>query len=308
MSSMIEVMNHSLSRRNDGFAVELVGQIPALHRGALRLTRHEADAQDLVQETVTRALERRGQFQPGTNLRAWLFTIQRSLFINAYRRRRQVAWLGSLEDEEQGSAEEALTTTSAEETMLESWVDEDLRGALATLPEHYREVVVLRDVAQRSYAQIAAQLDCPRGTVMSRLHRGRALLRQLLEQRWTQASTRHERGTFTQPLHPVTTRMHHLHAHAPSFGCSPSSVDGARECPKLGSLMCVLSAGEATGGATRGHSGQSRVRARSTKQTPTFVCPRRHPSAYHRSAYRAPPAAGPRRIFISGGGPPTMYM
>jgi RNA polymerase sigma-70 factor (ECF subfamily) len=199
MSAMMKVINHSLCRSDDGFVVELVGQIPALHRGALRLTRHDADAQDLVQETMLRALERRAQFQRGTNLRAWLFTIQRSLFINAYRRRRQVAWLGSLEDEDDGGAEVALTTSSAEETMLEGWVDEDLRAALAALPEHYREVVVLRDVAQRSYAQIAAQLDCPIGTVMSRLHRGRALMRQLLEQRWAQASAPHVRGPVALP-------------------------------------------------------------------------------------------------------------
>jgi RNA polymerase sigma-70 factor (ECF subfamily) len=194
----MEVINHSGNRSDYVFAMELVGQIPALHRGALRLTRHDADAQDLVQETVTRALERRAQFQSGTNLRAWLFTIQRSLFINAYRRRRQVAWLGSLEEEESSRSEAALTTCSAEETLLEGWLDEDLRGALAALPEQYREVVVLRDVAQQSYAQIAAQLTCPPGTVMSRLHRGRALLRRLLEQGWAQASAPHDRGTVTQ--------------------------------------------------------------------------------------------------------------
>jgi RNA polymerase sigma-70 factor (ECF subfamily) len=199
MYAMMEVTSHSKFMSEEVFAMEVVEQIPALHRGALRLTRHDADAQDLVQDTVLRALERRVQFQPGTNLRAWLFTIQRSLYISAYRRRRQVAWLGSLEDDEQGGAEEALATTSAEETMLEGWMDEDLRGALAALPEHYREVVVLRDVAQRSYAQIAAQLDCPLGTVMSRLHRGRALLRQLIEQRWARAGIRHHHATVTKP-------------------------------------------------------------------------------------------------------------
>jgi RNA polymerase sigma-70 factor (ECF subfamily) len=198
MSTVVEVINHSYSGSAEGFAVELVGQIPAQHRRALRMTRHDVDAPDLVQETVLRALERRTQFQPGTNLQAWLLTIQRSLFINAYRRRRQVAWLGSLEDEESGRAEAALTTRSAEETLLEGWVDEDLRGALAALPEPYRAVVVLRDVAQRSYAEIAADLACPPGTVMSRLHRGRALLRQLLERRWAQASTPHDRGSVTQ--------------------------------------------------------------------------------------------------------------
>jgi hypothetical protein len=70
---------------------------------------------------------------------------------------------------------------------------------LAALPEQYREVVVQRDVAQRSYAQIAADLGCPTGTVMSRLHRGRALLRHVLEQCWAQASTPHERGPIPEP-------------------------------------------------------------------------------------------------------------
>jgi RNA polymerase sigma-70 factor (ECF subfamily) len=199
MSATVKVINHSRYDTDDRFAMDLVEQMPALHRGALRLTRHEADAQDLVQDTLTRGLERRAQFQSGTNLRAWLFTIQRSLFINAYRRRRHVAWLGSVEDAEQRDAEPALATTSAEETMLEGWVDEHLRGALAALPEHYREVVVLRDLAQWSYAQIAARLDCPLGTVMSRLRRGRAQLRQLLEQGSAQQGTPHARGASTAP-------------------------------------------------------------------------------------------------------------
>jgi RNA polymerase sigma-70 factor (ECF subfamily) len=199
MSATVKVINHLQYGTDDRFAMDLVEQMPALHRGALRLTRHEANAQDLVQDTLTRALERRAQFQPGTNLRAWLFTIERSLFINAYRRRRQVAWLGSLEDEEQRDAESALARPSAEEMMLASWVDEHLCEALAALPEHYREVVVLRDVVQWSYAQIAARLDCPLGTVMSRLHRGHALLRQLLEQGWTPQGTPHTRSARTAP-------------------------------------------------------------------------------------------------------------
>jgi RNA polymerase sigma-70 factor (ECF subfamily) len=166
--------------------------MPALRRVALRLTRHEPDAEDLVQETVVRALERRTQFRPGTNLRAWLFTIQRSIFINAYRRRRQVAWLGSLEDEELYGSAGVPSGISAEEAMLEDWMDEDLRAALAALPEHYRGAVLLRDVAQWSYAQVAARLDLPQGTVMSRLHRGRTLLRKALDQRWEPGSTQRD--------------------------------------------------------------------------------------------------------------------
>ena len=192
MNTTMALSTTSVSMMGDMFSAELVGQIPALRRMALRLTRHESDAKDLVQETVLRALERRAQFRPGSNLRAWLFTIQRSIFINAYRRRRNVAWMGSLEDEDLYGPGGARPVVSAEEAMLEDWVDEDLRTALAELPEHYRDAVLLRDVGQHSYAEVAAELDCPLGTVMSRLHRGRALLRQMLEQQWSQGSAQYD--------------------------------------------------------------------------------------------------------------------
>ena len=192
MNTIMAVSTTPVSMLGDVFSAELVSQIPGLRRKALRLTGNESDAEDLVQETITRALEHRTQFRPGSNLRAWLFTIERSLFIDAYRRRRSVAWLGSLEDEDLYGSGGAQPTVSAEETMLGGWVDEDLRAALADLPEYYRHAVLLRDVAQRSYAEVAAALDCPLGTVMSRLHRGRALLRQLLERRWAQESTQRD--------------------------------------------------------------------------------------------------------------------
>jgi RNA polymerase sigma-70 factor (ECF subfamily) len=192
MNTTMAVSTTSVGLMEEPFSAELIGQIPALRRMALRMTGHPSDAEDLVQETVMRALERRTQFRPGSNLRAWLFTIERSLFINAYRRRRNVAWLGSLDDEDLYSSGGVQPAVSAEETMLGSWVDEDLRAALAALPAYYRDAVLLRDVAQCSYAEVAVKLDCPPGTVMSRLHRGRALLRQMLKQRWAQGSTQHD--------------------------------------------------------------------------------------------------------------------
>jgi RNA polymerase sigma-70 factor (ECF subfamily) len=187
MNTTVAVSTTSVGMMGDVFSAELVGQIPALRRRALRLTGQESDADDLVQQTVTRALERRAQFRPGSSLRAWLFTIERSLCIDAYRRR-SVAWLWSLEEELYGPGA-AQPTASAEETMPGTWVDEDL---CAALPEQYRRAVLLSDVEQRPYAEVGAALDCPPGAVMSRLHRGRALLRRLLERRWAQRSPRHD--------------------------------------------------------------------------------------------------------------------
>src|ERR1700745_3596824 len=98
MNATMAASTDSGETNGDISSATLVSQMPALRRMALRLTGHESEADDLVQETLTRALERRWQFRPGSNLRAWLFTIERSLFISAYRRRRNVAWLGSLEE------------------------------------------------------------------------------------------------------------------------------------------------------------------------------------------------------------------
>jgi RNA polymerase sigma-70 factor (ECF subfamily) len=162
---------------------EVMEHLEVLHRVALRLTRRPQDAEDLVQETAARALTRRAQYQPGTNLRAWLLTIERSLFVSAYRRARRGPVTQRLDE----VAEESLygwgarvTSPSAESALWQQWMDHDLVAALHALPEHYREAVMLSDVEGLSYAEMAQRMGCPLGTVMSRLHRGRMLLRRAL--------------------------------------------------------------------------------------------------------------------------------
>jgi RNA polymerase sigma-70 factor (ECF subfamily) len=170
----------------DTFGDEVVGHLDVLHRVARRLTRQAQDAEDLVQETIARALDRRAQFHPGTNLRAWLLAIERSLFVDTYRRARRGPLTQSIDDVEEGvlySRDGMAPSPSAESALLQEWMDPDLVAALHTLPEPYREAVELADVDGLSYAELAQRMGCPLGTVMSRLHRGRRLLRQALADR-----------------------------------------------------------------------------------------------------------------------------
>ena len=168
----------------DAFEREALSYIDALYRTALRMTRSEADAEDLVQETYVRALRFREQFTPGTNLKAWLFRILTNTFINAYRKKKRQP-IEVLEDElpdwylyDQLGGEGAVA--SAEATVLEAIPDEDVRAALDSLPEAFRMAVWLADVEGFSYKEIAEILGVPIGTVMSRLHRGRKALEKRL--------------------------------------------------------------------------------------------------------------------------------
>lgn len=185
MLEMLETVAEAAPPRHISFERDVVAQLDALYSLALHLTRREQDAEDLVQDTVARAFSRRHQFQPGTNLRAWLYTIERSLFVSAYRRERRAPLIRSLDEEE--AAEHALydgrgtrSSPSAEQELLHWWVSEEIVAALQALPEHYRVAVLLSDVAGLSYAEMAQTMDVAPGTVMSRLHRGRAGLRQAL--------------------------------------------------------------------------------------------------------------------------------
>jgi RNA polymerase sigma-70 factor (ECF subfamily) len=148
------------------------------------MTYGSQDAEDLVQDTIIRALTHRHQFRDGSNLRAWLITIMRSIVVSAYRRksrapRVQVLNDGEMEDFLYGPGG-LLGSPSAEHVMLHTWLDEELRAALASLPEHFRGAVGLCDVEGLTYQETAHVLGCALGTVMSRLHRGRALLRTAL--------------------------------------------------------------------------------------------------------------------------------
>jgi RNA polymerase sigma-70 factor (ECF subfamily) len=168
---------------DESFEDGILDHLPVLHRVAVRLTRRQHDAEDLVQETVARALAHRAQFQHGTSLRAWLLSIERSIFLNAHRRMRSTPRLQSLDEVNESTLYGAGlmgSSPSAEHVLLHGWLDDVIVEALGTLPAPYRLAVELCDVQGLSYAEIAQQMGCALGTVMSRLHRGRALLRRAL--------------------------------------------------------------------------------------------------------------------------------
>ena len=169
------------ARRDQGFA-DALGHARQLYAAASRLTRNHADAEDLVQETYTRAYASFHQFREGTNLRAWLNRILTNTFINSYRRRqREPQVSGGLEEWQQAAGRApAPSQRSAEDTVLDRITDSRVTAALAALPGDFRLAVYLADIEGYGYREIAAIMDCPVGTVMSRLHRGRARLRALL--------------------------------------------------------------------------------------------------------------------------------
>ena len=171
---------------SDPFETEALSFLDALYRTALRMTRSEADAEDLVQETYIRAFRFREQFTPGTNLKAWLFRILTNTFINTYRRRQAQPEFTELDGVDEFSLYKRMsdlkTSSGAgnpETEFLDGLVDSEVKDALGELPEKFRQVVLL-DVEGFSYKEIAEMLDIPIGTVMSRLHRGRKFLQKRL--------------------------------------------------------------------------------------------------------------------------------
>ena len=147
----------------------------SLYGAAMRLTRNPADAEDLVQETYVKAFRFAGQFRPGTNLKAWLHTILHNTFLNM---RRHVGRDPVAVDSEavERSSGEATRAASPEQILLRDSIDSDLQEAIDSLPDVFRQAVWLRDVEEFSYAEIAEMLGVPKGTVMSRISRGRRML------------------------------------------------------------------------------------------------------------------------------------
>ncbi len=151
----------------------------------MKMTRNPQDAQDLVQETFTKAFASFATFAEGTNLKAWLYRIMTNSYINGYRKRQREPYLGAvddLEDWQMGGAESttAMSSRSAEAEAIDRTPASVVTDALNELPEDFRMVVYLADVEGFSYQEIADIVERPIGTVMSRLHRGRARLRQSL--------------------------------------------------------------------------------------------------------------------------------
>jgi RNA polymerase sigma-70 factor (ECF subfamily) len=157
-----------------------------LYAAALRMTRNPADAGDLVQETYVKAYAAFASFTQGTNLKAWLYRILTNTFINTYRKNQRGPYQGTIDDLEDwqlGGAEsltQGRSTRSAEAEAIDHLPDSDVKAALQSIPEDFRLAVYLADVEGFSYQEIADIMKTPVGTVMSRLHRGRRLLRDLL--------------------------------------------------------------------------------------------------------------------------------
>ncbi|HEY5319357.1 MAG TPA: sigma-70 family RNA polymerase sigma factor [Galbitalea sp.] len=188
------------------FEEQALPYMDQLYAAAMRLTRNPADAADLVQETFVKAYTAFAQFQQGTNLKAWLYRIQTNTFINNYRKNQRNPYQGTIDDLEDwqlGGAEsvtQSTSTRSAEAEAIDHLPDSAVKNALQAIPEDFRMAVYFADVEGFSYQEIADIMKTPVGTVMSRLHRGRKMLRELL------ADYAKDRGIAATTGRPAQTR------------------------------------------------------------------------------------------------------
>lgn len=167
------------------FERQALGHAESLYAVALRMTRRPADAEDLVQDTLFKAMRAQHQFQVGTNLKAWLVRILTNTFINKYKR--GVLEKSVLGSEQLDPVSDGWTSSAAlsalrdpESHMLRPMLADEISDALDELPEDFRMAVLLVDVQELSYKEASLALGCPIGTVMSRLHRGRRMLKSRL--------------------------------------------------------------------------------------------------------------------------------
>ena len=176
-----------LDRPSPEFEALVLDHMNMMHGVALRLTRNQADAEDLVQNTVIKALRFHHRFQQGTYIKAWLLTILRNTFINEYRWRSRRPSTVELTGTEPAAARYSPDPIVRGEENPANSVDpmellnDDVKQAVDSLPCEFRMAVVMADIEDTSYKDIAREMGCPVGTVMSRLHRGRKLLRKRLE-------------------------------------------------------------------------------------------------------------------------------
>lgn len=163
--------------RRTQFETEALRHLDALHGFALKLARSRDDAEDLVSDALLRAFERWHQYQLGTNIRAWLFTILYHVFVS---RTRRVDAREVHAPDDDWSMSNVVGEADPESRFYDSFLDEEVVRAIDDLPEEYRMAVVLSDLQELRYAEIAQVLDIPEGTVKSRLFRGRRLLQKKL--------------------------------------------------------------------------------------------------------------------------------
>ncbi|MDG2497789.1 MAG: sigma-70 family RNA polymerase sigma factor [Aquiluna sp.] len=173
------------SEKIKSFELQALPLMPQLYGAALRWTRNPSDAEDLVQETFAKAFVAWAKFEQGTNLKAWLFRIMTNTHINLYNKKAKDKAKTALDDLEdwqvgQGESITARSTRSAEIEAMENMPSVAIKNALDQIPEEFRMVVYYAVVEGLPYQEIAEVMDTPVGTVMSRLHRGKKLLRTLL--------------------------------------------------------------------------------------------------------------------------------
>lgn len=168
------------ARKQQDFNAEMIPHLDALYNFGLRLTSDPNDAEDLVQDTIVKAYRFFSSYEKGTNAKAWLFRILKNSYINNYRRKSKKPQ--EVDYDEVATFYETIRaerteTSDLEDKMFRELIDDDLSRALDRIPEDFRTVVLLCDVEDFTYEEIANMLDVPIGTIRSRLHRGRNLLK-----------------------------------------------------------------------------------------------------------------------------------
>lgn len=185
-SSVAERQTRLSAADKKRFADEALPLLDSLYAAALRMTRNPADAEDLIQDTMLRAYRSFHQFEPGTNIKAWLFRILTNAYINVYRKRQREPAKIPQDDVEEFDLYQELKdhdpqfSATPETIVLDALVDSDILEAIDDLPEQFRLAVILSDIEGFSYAEMAEIMGVPMGTVMSRLHRGRKALQKRL--------------------------------------------------------------------------------------------------------------------------------
>lgn len=192
-------MTQEKSEKLRSFEQQALPLMPQLYGAALRWTRNPSDAEDLVQETFAKAFVAWNKFEQGTNLKAWLFRIMTNTHINLYNKRNKDQAKTALDDLEdwqigQGESITSISTRSAEAEAMDNLPSGIIKEALDQIPDEFRMVVYYAVVEGLPYAEIAEVMGTPVGTVMSRLHRGKKLLKSLLSDYASQEGYRVEAG------------------------------------------------------------------------------------------------------------------